>query len=395
MSDISRYNSKAIFISSGDFSSNQIVSGSTIQFSRIQDLGININYPISNEDYLDQDDESSMLSHPSVDVTLNWLLTNGGNERSAGFVTNGTTGALLDLDKERNIYIQIEDYNIDAIGSSTGISKKALGIGNVLLNSYNLNGAVGTFPSASATFLGLNITSYTGINNQQVPAVNYINGEPINNLFSLYPAQSQKDDSSPNDANNISALLPKDIVLEFVNDSPFGMQTNTLDIQSFDFNLNIERFDPLDMGDVYPESRPLSYPVEFDFTVEALLPTYIVDRLADKRCLNDPMDVNLVIKKPCSEFAAFELSLKDLRLEGQSVGQSIGTYESVTLQWKGRVTNPLSTQKNIFMTAYQGELIYELIGVVPITGYDNNGVQYYTEESIYQRRIAENQYTFQ
>ena len=395
MSDVIRYNSRAIFTSTGRFDSDQTSDGSLYQFSRVQDLGINISHPISDEDYLDSNDESSLNIRPTVDVTLNWLLSNGANERSAGFVTNGLSGALLNLDTQKNIYILTEQDNIDAIGSSTPSSKKSVfGIGNTLMSSYTLSASIGSFVNASASFIGLNLSSYTGTSTGMVPAVNYTDGSQVDAIFSLPVPSPQKEDTSSNEANNVSALHPKDIVLEFQNANPFGVKIDTIHLQSFEVNFSFERFDEAGMGTAFPESRPLLFPVDIEFTTEALVPSHYVDNLANNNCLGTGASMNLIIKRPCSEFAAFELKLREMKLEGQSFGQSIGAYESVTLQWRGRVTDPFSLSRNVFMEAFQGELVYSLVNTIPITGYDNNGVQYYAEESIYERKLNENTYVF-
>jgi len=394
MSDVIRYNSKSVFVSTGDFNSVQNVSGSLSQISRVQDMGLSFNSPIIEEEYITDNTEEGLVSRSSVDFTVNWLLTNGANERAIGFVTNGLSGAFLKINQEKNIYIATEKNNVDIIGANYNTQKNVLGIGNATLNSYSLRGSVGSFPEATATFVGLNAMTYTGSIEQLVPAVLFQNGSQINNYYTIFGSDVQKDEVSSNSANNISALNPKDIILEFENKNPFGILSSSLHLQSFEISLNLERAEIRGMGQVYPEKRPVIYPIDINFSAEALIPSYVVDNLSERSCLGTGTNINLIIKRPCSDFVAFELKMKQMKLEGQSSSISLDGYEQVSLQFIGSVSNPFSLTKNLFIEAYQGELVYELVEILPITGYDNNGVFYYNEESVYERKMSENTFSF-
>ena len=95
-----RYNTHSALISSGSIHTSQI-GDNLSQISRVQQCTIGFETPIETIQYLDTNIEFSNLQLPTANVTLEYLTTNGGNERNIGFVTNGTTGAMIRLDEER------------------------------------------------------------------------------------------------------------------------------------------------------------------------------------------------------------------------------------------------------------------------------------------------------
>ncbi len=82
----STYQSRAVFVTSGSYDTDQTVSGSLRQLARVQSLDWNIPYPVQQVTYLDNAEEAYLGSHNPVDVTLGWYHTNGRNEQYLGLL---------------------------------------------------------------------------------------------------------------------------------------------------------------------------------------------------------------------------------------------------------------------------------------------------------------------
>lgn len=343
------YQTKSVFVSSGAFDSEQTISGSLRQLSRIQSVDWGVNYPVEQVTYLDSAEEAYMSSHNAVDVDLTWLHTNGRNEQALGLVdTVGLSGALaFNLDQEKNLYVTIENTpGIDAIGATgAGQIKTVIGMGNALMTSYTLNGAVGGLIQSRATLNCLTAFVYTGSSGNAVPGVHYQDGTQLTGRFTLFPAFSQYDPNVTGYANPIAApaVGARDMYLVFPQGTPFGITFSGAQacyLQNFDLALTIERRELKPLGSVYPPVRAVHYPMHIDLTTNAIVNRYQRDQLDRIDCLGSGQSVYLIVKQPCSSDVLFGVYLDKLQIESQSFTSSIGATDTATTKWRGLVTSP-------------------------------------------------------
>lgn len=350
VNQLQSYNQKSVFISSGAYDTDQTVSGSLRQLSRIQSLNWNVTYPVDQVTYLDIGDEAYLTSHNSVEVTLGWFHTNGRNEQALGLIDLvGPSGTLaLNLDQEKNLYVAMQNTpGVDDIGATSGIGlpQTVLAMGQTLMTSYAMNARLGGFIQSSATLNCLTAYSYTGQVGNQVPAVHYQDGSQLTGLFTI-PAATSLYDPNATGLNNpiqVAAIGAQDMFLAFPQGTPFGVifsGAQSCYLQGFDLAMAFDRRELKPLGSVYPPTRALLYPIRIDLSADAVVNRYQRDQLDRISCLATGQSVYLIVKQPCSNLSLFGFYFDKLQLESQSFTSSIGPSDTVSLKWKGIITSP-------------------------------------------------------
>lgn len=354
------YQSRAVFISSGAADSDQTVSGSLRQLSRVQSLDWTIPYPVEMPTYLDYGDEAYTTAHNPVDISLSWLHTNGINERNVGLVDLvGPNGALaLNLDQEKNLYIATQNTRgIDSIGAPTGASQSVLAFGQALMTTYTMNARVGGLIQSQATLNCLTAFSYTGSVGNRVPAVAYQAGTQLTGLFTVPAASAQYDSSATgfSETPTIAAIGARDMYV-VIDSAPFSVTysgAQSCYLQGFDVTLAFDRRELKPLGCVYPPTRALHYPIRIDLTTEAIVNSYQRDQLDRIHCLGSGQSVYLIVKQPCSSYTLFGFYFDKLQIESQSFSTSIGSVDTATTKWRGLITTPTT----VFCSPVVGSLV--------------------------------------
>lgn len=349
---VQQYQSKSVFISSGSFDVDQTVAGSLQQLTRVTDCSWNINYPLSDNVYIDGGMEPAYVTPPSIDVTVGFYHTNGTNERFMGLAKFDNTGQLiLGLDQEKSLYISVEDEaGIDAIGASQSAARTVIGMAQATLSSYQLAAQVGGLIRAEATFNCLTAFVYTGSSGQHMAAVDPQNGEPLTGQFVLPSPSSQYIESATGTTGlfiNTAAIGGQDMIMMFPKNSPFGVTytgTNAVYLQGVDLSMVVQRQDVKPLGYVFPEGRGIIYPIEVSLNTEAIVSRYQADQLQRFACAtNTGFSINVVVKQPCSAITMFGFYFTDMQLVSQSFGNSVGSMDTVTSQWRGWLKSPQDT----------------------------------------------------
>lgn len=190
--------------------------------------------------------DSVSIEPPTVTLDYSYYLTNGLNERLMGMNVSGDSSALAseiidgvvcgeDINAGgKNYFILTTCEGHDAVGSEShgnttdnrdNKENSVIALGNGFVSNYSIEAAVGSMPTASVTVDGLNLRSYTGTQNLDIPAVNTNFGTPIKDVqFSLPPAVSgvlnDSSDTSKADVqeDGWSCLRPGDITLSLGTD---------------------------------------------------------------------------------------------------------------------------------------------------------------------------------
>ncbi len=348
------YASRAVFVSSGAYDTDQTISGSLRQVARVQSLDWSTPYPVEHSTYLDYGDEAYLTAHTPVEVTIDLLHTNGRAEQALGLVDlvgpNGTLA--FNLDQEKNLYIAYQNTpGRDDIGAPTGLSnpQTVIALGQALMTTYNLRAQVGGLTQARATMNCLTAFSYTGQVGNRVPAVNYRDGTQLTGQFVIPAAFSQYDPNVTGYDNPIaaSAIAARDMYMVFGDAvGPFALSfsgAQSCYLQSFDLTMAFDRRELKPLGNVYPPARALHYPIRVDLSAEAIVNTYQRDQLNRISCLGSGQSIYLIVKQPCSNATLFGLYFDKLQLMSQSVSTSITNPDAVTMQWNGLITTPTSS----------------------------------------------------
>lgn len=351
------YQGRTVWITSGAHDSDQTVSGSLRQLSRIQDTTFSIDPTLVDNVYLDSSAEMYSPVPPGVNVDLRWLHTNGSNEVALGLARYNPSGTVvLGLDEEKNLYVAMEDaFGIDAITAPVGSPRTVLGLGNAVMTSFEMGAQVGGLIESRATMNCLTANVYTGASGIRVPAVDYRNGGSLTGLFVIPAPTSQYSTSALATGQNVVALGSREMIVSFPRNTPFGATLtgqNACYLQSFNIGLTINRQEQKPLGYVYPTARPVMYPIGVDVSAEAIMSSYQADALARFSC-NTGFAVHLMVKQPCTNLVLFALYLDNLQLQSQRMVQGIGPSDTVSLRWRGL----LKTPNDVFLDPYFNWLV--------------------------------------
>jgi hypothetical protein len=321
--------------------------------------------------------EREIIDSPTVSLDFTYLLADGKNERTLGFIVNGSvntvSGVMANRRDEQNYYIltvpegndatQTNQYTVNDAQACNGV----IGIGNGFISAYSVTAAVGDLPSASVTVNANNILFATGSDGVQNPAVNSVGCKASGTV--TIPASSTGNMA-------VAALRPGDVHLNFGStdlqmggailpgsDSSTGRR-DAINIQSFTLDLPIGRTPIQRLGDSYAFAREIDFPVNATMSVSAQLTDIEAGNLTDLICGNNKRDISVIMRN-CAVGDTCETSdqsirfdLKNAELESQNFTSSIGANKTVDLTFVGQVGGPQDTTNGVFITAtsaVQGE----------------------------------------
>lgn len=331
-----RYHNTNLYITSGDCYSDQTISGSIQQLSRVQSIAIGIESPRTNIQSTNLEGKTIQLDKSYVNFNTDYYFTDGKNESLLGFITSGNENAVKNLGQEKNFYgVFLEDGLEPNLYTGLDYSKyNIVSVGNVLLNSYTLDVQAGGVAAANCEFQGLNLLVQTGVpSGKQIPTININTFNSSTGTYNLPAGNSF--------SSGIIMLGGKDIVMNLPTGSLFGSNAsgdNSVILQGFTFNVSINRNTIKEMGKVIKE-RKIVFPIEFTLNAKTIIDRYKTDNLNKVICDNISHNFDILFKQPCSESGVFKLSLKNMVLESQGISESITQYVQADLQWKGYMFN--------------------------------------------------------
>jgi len=294
--------------------------------------------------------------------------------------------------------------------NKSGNYESIIGIGNGFLSSYSTEGAVGGMPTVSVSVEGQNMNftniPYTGHTSPSTagrnmgyrtsapapadasllgisgenPAVNPIDGTKYGTNVCL-PIPTGN--SSGQWMGEISTLRPGDITLTLAKqtgvgvfdaatgamtgdntdafrsmDNPdyAGASINDAHIQSYNISFDLSRSPIQKMGVKYAFARPVDFPVNVSFSVDAIVSDLTSGSLADIVNCDDPFDARVTMRDPSCEVSPKPIVcnyvIKGLKLDSQSFSSDIGSNKTVTLDFSTQIGGPTQKNKGIFMSGY-------------------------------------------
>lgn len=381
------FSNSAIFVSSGDSFSDQTVSGSVIQLSRVQNAGFSIDFSRELLEYSNQSIEDQRFNTALVSFNCDYLITNGFNEKAVGFSTDSITGALLSIGQNKNIYILHKNAGqANYLNDPENVNIYA--IGNCLINSYSVNASVGSLLSANFSAEGLNVVSYTGIPlSLQSPALdNY--GDLYGNFFSIYSG-SQFFDKNGEFEEQIAALGKGDILMEIPIDFGFSTQmsgVNSCALQDFSLTLTVGNESIYQMGTPIPK-RQLNMPILMELNTSAILTKIQADSIVEQ-CSDAAQNIKINVSQPCSDFRAIQFELKGLKLHNQEVAENLFDRVKMSFSWRGYIPSIKSLTNNFIINIaplFNENNSYKLNSSVSSIGYDNFGQPFLIEDSTFSK----------
>ena len=311
-----------------------------------------------------------ILDPPTVNLSFSYLLSNMYNESGLGFHTVGLYSAISGfLDKtqeDRNYWLKVVPEGEDGVGStSSNIDTFTYGFGNGFLTSYSTQGAVGGFPTVDVNVECLNMSFDTGISGQ-VPAIVPVDGNRVPKHRYVLPTAS----GSPGTGYlDISVLRPGDITLDFrereAEDegaligtttayNTAGVSITDAHIQSYNLSFNLGREMMQRLGSKYAFSREVSFPVDVNLSVDAIVTQITTGSLHDIVNCDKSYDVTINLRKPACpgdpQPVICRYQLKNAKLDSQSYSSDIGSNQRVTLSWTAQVGSARQTGIGLIMS---------------------------------------------
>jgi len=300
-----------------------------------------------------------ILNSPTVSLDFSYLLGNLSNENILGLtIASGSSdstvsaisGFLNKTSDERNYFIRTTPEGTDAVGltSSSSGDNGVIGIGNGTITSYSTEGSVGNFPTTTINVEGLNMNFQKGISGNFVPAVNPVNGSPLQNYYQLSQATQNV---GVGIGNTISALRPGDITLSLSDSLASGVDVNSMNIQSYTLSLDLGRTPIQRLGNKFAFTREIDFPLTVSLSVEAQVTEMNAGNLAtlvaDDSATYTP---SITIKSPTdSTVTMAKFLLKGAKLDSQEYSTDIGSNKSVTLTFSSQIGGPQDTTNGLFI----------------------------------------------
>ena len=312
--------------------------------------------------------EREIIDSPTVSLDFTYLLADGKNERTLGFIVDGSvntvSGLIANRRDEQNYYILTVPEGNDATqaanyGDSAAGCNGTIGIGNGFISAYSITAAVGDLPSASVTVNANNILFATGSSGIQNPAVSSSGCKAAGTVDIPHSSTGNM---------NVAALRPGDVHLDFgTTDLQMGgailpgssadtATRSSINIQNFTLDLPIGRTPIQRLGDSYAFAREIDFPVNATMSVSAQLADIESGNLTDLICGNNKRDIKInmntcSVGDNCSEGTHnLQFELRNAEIESQNFTSSIGANKTVDLTFVGQVGGPQDTLNGVFIS---------------------------------------------
>jgi hypothetical protein len=341
-----------------------------------QATGVSITNRGSGEIWINNSQIASTISVANVPVNVGIGGTSDGKNFSPTLANNypeGTasvinvtclSGILTKVTDDKNMFVRTVAQGNDVTVATTGTLDQAIiAFGNVVMNNYATNGAVGDFPTVTVGNEARNISFHTGANNfkssaagqrYQLPSLDS-NGSRVNGTFSL-PDFNDTSDLT----NNVSVFKPGSIVLDLSQYalSGFGIDTSSasLNAQSYSLSIAMQRDSLKKLGNTFEFSKEITFPINYSLSVDVLVSDLVVGDLLTMVTGKDvSFDVSISHIKPGTENSSLgritgaRYTAKSTLLESMSFSSSIGANKTATLTFGGQMSSPQDSTKGILM----------------------------------------------
>jgi hypothetical protein len=131
----------------------------------------------------------------------------------------------------------------------------------------------------------------TASGTDNIPAINPLNGRPVTGVPFVLPSAVASDSLS-----QVSALQTSDLTLEI--SGLIGVNQSNLKIQSFNMDIPMARQPMMRIGNKFPFSRELDWPVKTNFSISAELGELKDGSLSDILCETGVYTINVSIANP-------------------------------------------------------------------------------------------------
>ena len=177
-------------------------------------------------------------------------------------------------------------FNESMIAHRNAAQNQVVALGDCQMVSYSCGASVGGFAEANVSYIGNNISFLNSASGENIPSVWPKDGELVTGQF-IIPESFRH--------NGISVLRNGDITLN-LEASNLGQKLTGINIQSYNFSINLERSELKSLGYQFPINRPINFPIFMQGQFTAIINGYdtgsYVDLVRDDKVLNLDINVN-------------------------------------------------------------------------------------------------------
>ena len=329
---------------------NTPVSGANllVQLPRVQSCAVNYAIPRENVNEYGQLNRIDylMVSAPTATMTLDYYVTDGFVESILGFAASGqqsfVSGLIDGTQGDKNYFLAISPPGADLNYYAGGTNNiNVVGLGNGYVSNYTLNLAVGAIPKAAVTIEASNVQFYTGasgVSGNPSPAINFNTALPVvGPTFAIPPAIAYTG------VGVTTALRPGDMVMSFPRFGGLGdylSGVGRMHIQSVALSVPIALENITEIGNPYPISRQIRFPVDCTLSVDALVGDVFTGSIANLFCNDLPINIGLELNLPsCSRTGAPAVSINfnQCKLVNRDYAGSIGQNSTVRLTFQNQI----------------------------------------------------------
>jgi hypothetical protein len=325
------------------------------QFQRVQSFSENWSITRQDVNQLGKTAriDAVILEQPVATFTQSTLLADVSNERKAGLYTSGDLSCITNIlagNDEKNIFIAIAPQGQDNFGY-TGQGAATIMITNATLTSYSAAAEVGGFATADFGFEGLNWAVATGTINQELKAVNPVNGQTVTGINFTIPVGI----SGSSDA--VAALRPGDVTVN-IQDAALGIETANFPIQSFNLSFDLARENLQKLGSRFAYAKVPTLPITVSASVVGNMADFNTGNLSDILCNDKSYDLTFTLREPActgSGPVAVQYQVKGVKIDSEDASSSVGdTAAQFTINYSCQIGSPTDLAQGVFISGKQG-----------------------------------------
>lgn len=314
---------------------------------RVQSSNIEISTPVTRAKQVSSSDFTFQryLQYPKISTSFSYYLTDNSNELIMGFITDGVTGCFknfADFGKDQNIFYVLSNTNAEDfsdVGSLSGYD--VMSIGNCFLTSYSINAAVGTIPTASASYDCLNILfqNYTGTGTL-LPSIDLTGTVRSTGTYALTAFNLNPQNYFSNQDVRPAALRPGDVVLQMQQPLIGGIRyagTVEANITSVNIEIPLDRKDLVGFGSNYPYDKRLLFPIIGTLSFDGIFDKAVTGDFSQIFDDENEYDFTFVFKN-CNGDTSYTLGVSNARVESQNFNLSIGDNMAFSSQFSFRIS---------------------------------------------------------
>lgn len=292
---------------------------------------------------------------PDVDLNIDYYYTPvmlnenliGLSESNPSYAATGFFDNYTNEDQNFYVVNHVDQgadmiQNGDSVIGDLTTSSEAFCVGNAFLNNYSLNFSVGSLPVVSTSYKCSNISVINGpFSGIQNPAINLLSGN--NNDVGLVDLTKSSisgfDYYGSINRFNPPLCGPDHLELTLQNLQVGGAPiSGDAHIQSFSFDIPIDRTDLYGLGSDYPYGRKVMYPITASVNLQLLVSGVATGQLSGLVDSESSYDFDVKIQDRSGEYQN-TFSFDSLRLESSAYSMDVNENMNYSLGFSFEIEN--------------------------------------------------------